>query len=195
MRWKLAIFILIYLGYSNILHAASSDLNRLEPVVVNAGGATLAGNSRNLLDSIGESIINQTWGQAFSFQAGFFNDYFLQPPTPTVTPTVTVTSTPIRTFGGGLLSEEWVYAAPNPVRGNRANIVYHLAEPAEVEIKIFTTGSQLVISRKWDNAPAGENHWYWNTANIANGVYIMLVKARNHEGKTSRVVKKIALVK
>lgn len=194
MRWKLAIFILIYLGCSDILHAASSDLHRLEPVMVNAGGATLAGNSRNLLDSIGESIINPTWGQAFSFQAGFFNDYFLQPPTPTVTPTVTVTSTPIRGFWGDLLSKAWVYAAPNPIRGHRANVVYHLAEPAEVEIKIFTTTNHLVISRHWDSVPAGENHWYWNTSNIANGVYIMRVKARNGN-QTTVVKKKIAVIK
>lgn len=176
------------------LYAAYSDLHGLEPVVVNAGGQTLSGNGRNLLDSIGESIIRQTWGQSFSIQAGFFNDYFVLPPTPTVTPTVTATSTPIRGFGGELLSAEWVFAAPNPIRGNRANIVYHLAEPAEVEIKIFTTTSKLVISKHWDSVPAGENHWYWNTSGIANGVYFLLVKASGSQGRSTLIKKKIALV-
>lgn len=181
-------------------HAASSDLHRLEPVVVNAGGTTLTGvnpqgTPRALLDSIGESVIKQTWGSAYSIQAGFFNDYFILAPTPTVTPTVTVTCTPIRGFAGELLSEEWVFAAPNPIRGNRANIVYHLAEPAEVEIKIYTTTNKLVISKHWDSMPAGENHWYWNTTGIANGVYFMLVKAKGSQGRSTLIKKKIALVK
>lgn len=181
-----------------LLHAAVSDLHRLEPVVVNAGGTTLTGlnpqnTPRALINSIGESVIKQTWGSVFSIQAGFFNDYFVLAPTPTVTPTVTVTSTPIRGFGGELLSEEWVFAAPNPIRGNRANIVYHLAEPAEVEIKIYTTTSKLVISKHWDNMPAGENHWYWNTSGIANGVYFLLVKAKG-QGRSTLIKKKIALV-
>lgn len=181
-----------------LLHAAVSDLHRLEPVVVNASGRTLTGlaptgTPRALLDSIGESVIKQTWGSVFSIQAGFFNDYFVLAPTPTVTPTVTVTSTPIRGFGGELLSAEWVFAAPNPIRGNRANIVYHLAEPAEVEIKIFTTTSKLVISQHWDSVPAGENHWYWNTSGIANGVYFLLVKAKG-QGRSTLIKKKIALV-
>lgn len=181
-----------------LLHAAVSDLHRLEPVVVNAGGTTLTGlnpqnTPRALINSIGESVIKQTWGSVFSIQAGFFNDYFVLAPTPTVTPTVTVTSTPIRGFGGELLSEEWVFAAPNPIRGNRANIVYHLAEPAEVEIKIYTTTSKLVISKHWDSMPAGENHWYWNTSGIANGVYFLLVKAKG-QGRSTLIKKKIALV-
>ncbi|MEW6517385.1 MAG: hypothetical protein AB1439_10840 [candidate division FCPU426 bacterium] len=191
-RKTIVVFIMAFFT-SFPLHAATSDQHGLEPVVVNAGGSTLSGNGRQLLDSIGESIINQTWGSSFSIQAGFFSDYFILPPTPTVTPTVTATSTPIRGFGGELLSESWVYAAPNPIRGFRANIVYHLAEPAEVEIKVFTVNNDLVISKHWDNVAAGENHWYWNTSGISNGVYLLLVKAKG-QGRSTIIKKKIALV-
>lgn len=198
MPSRIALLALTFLLVPALLQAAVSDQHRLEPVVVNAGGTTVTGvnpqgTPRALLDSIGEPIIKQTWGSVFSIQAGFFNDYFILAPTPTVTPTVTVTSTPIRGFGGELLSEEWVFAAPNPIRGNRANIVYHLAESAEVEIKIYTTTSKLVISKHWDSVPAGENHWYWNTSGIANGVYFLLVKAKG-QGRSTLIKKKIALV-
>jgi hypothetical protein len=194
MQLKAILFALICLAVPSVLHAAISDVHRLEPVVVNAGGTTLSGSGRELLDSIGESVIKQSWGSTYSIQAGFFNDYFILAPTPTVTPTVTVTVTPIRGFGGELLSAEWVFAAPNPIRGTRANIVYHLAETAEVEIKVFTTTNQLVISKHWDSIPAGENHWYWNTSGIANGVYFLLVKASGSQGRSTMIKKKIALV-
>ncbi len=198
MPSRIALLALTFLLVPALLQAAVSDQHRLKPVVVNAGGTTVTGvnpqgTPRALLDSIGEPIIKQTWGSVFSIQAGFFNDYFILAPTPTVTPTVTVTSTPIRGFGGELLSEEWVFAAPNPIRGNRVNIVYHLAESAEVEIKIYTTTSKLVISKHWDSVPAGENHWYWNTSGIANGVYFLLVKAKG-QGRSTLIKKKIALV-
>lgn len=198
MPRMMIIVALLCIALPTALQAATSDLHGLEPVVVNAGGTTLTGlnpqgTPRALLDSIGESVIKQSWGSAFSIQAGFFNDYFVLAPTPTVTPTVTVTSTPIRTFGGELLSEAWVFAAPNPIRGYKANIVYHLAEAAEVEIKVFTINSQLVISKHWDSVQAGENHWYWNTSGISNGVYFLLVKAKARDRSTV-IKKKLALV-
>jgi len=186
------ILCLLLLPYE-ALSAASTY--QISPVIVNASGTTLSGEQRDLRNSVGETVVGPTWGNAFSMQAGFFNEYYSERPTPTVTPTVIVTSTPVRTFNGELLHQHWVYAAPNPIRGHRANIVYHLAEAAEVEIKIYTPSNQLVISRRFGHMPAGEHHWYWNTSNIANGVYIMLVKARGSNGKTTKVKKKIALVK
>ena len=167
----------------------------VQPVVVNASGTTISGAGKNIINSVGESVIGQTWGEGFSIQTGFFNEYFILPPTPTVTPTITVTSTPIRTFNGEIISKKWVYAAPNPIRGSIAHIYFHLARAADIEIKVYTTSSQLVISKRWDMKPAGKNYWRWHMSNLANGVYIMRVKAKGADGRTTIVKKKIVLVK
>jgi hypothetical protein len=157
--------------------------------------------------TLGEPLIGQTWGDAYSVQFGFFNDYFISLPTPTVTPTltvtptmtitrtITITTTPLRYFDGEIIHEDWVYAAPNPIRGIRGNIVFNLAVPADVELKIFTPHNQEVLSRRWSSLPAGENRWVWDTANMANGVYILFIKAKSHDGKTTIIKKKVALIK
>lgn len=169
--------------------AMESSQYRLDASVLNAASNTYTASGKQVYDSVAEPLVGQAYGRQYSVQAGFFNDYFLPAPTPTIT------CTPIRQFGGEILSEQYVYAAPNPIRGQRANIVYHLAERAEVEIKIFTITSQLVISKHWDSVPAGENHWYWNTSGIANGVYFLLVRAKGSQGRSTVIKKKIALVR
>jgi hypothetical protein len=52
----------------------------------------------------------------------------------------------------------------------------------------------LVISQRWDGLPAGQNRWTWNTSNISNGVYFLMIKASN-SNKTTTIKKKIALVR
>ncbi len=81
------------------------------------------------------------------------------------------------------------------MRGSVGHIYYHLAEPADVELKIFTSVThRLVISKSWTNVPAGKNHWDWNFSNMANGVYLLLIKASN-EHKSTKVIKNIAIIK
>lgn len=182
--------LLLVLAATTPLHAAQSSASYgLSQFVLESVGDTQTGAGKQIFNSGGEALMGQSWSRTMSVQAGYFNEYFMPPPTPTVT------CTPIRTFGSELLSLDYVYAAPNPIRGNRANIVYHLAESADVEIKIFTVGNDLVISKHWDNAPAGENHWYWNTTGIANGVYLLWIKAEGRNGKNTKVIKKIALIR
>ncbi|MCD4814716.1 T9SS type A sorting domain-containing protein [bacterium] len=177
------------------LYAAQSANYMITESIINASGTTYTGSGKMMLDSLGEGAIGQSYGSVYSIQTGFFNDYYILPPTPTVTPTITVTGTPIRQFGSEVISKDWVYAAPNPIRGHIGHIYYHLAESADVEIKVYTTSNQFVISKRWDMRPAGKNYWQWNMSNLANGVYIMRVKARGINGRTTIVIKKIALIK
>lgn len=183
------VLLLVVVVNTPLYAAQSSASYGLSQFVLESVGNTQAGAGRQIFNSGGEPLVGQSWSRTMSIQAGYFNEYFMPPPTPTVT------CTPIRTFGNELLSLEYVYAAPNPIRGNRANIVYHLAQSAEVELKIFTINNDLVISKHWDSMPAGENHWYWNTTGIANGVYLLWIKAKGYDGKITKVTKKIAFIR
>lgn len=151
-------------------------------------------------NAVGETLAGQTYGGQYSIQAGYFNDYYFDKPTPTVTPTrtvtptMTITGTPLRTFGGELLDKQFVYPAPHPIRGAYANLYWHLAEAAKVKVKIYTTGNQLVIAKDFGWQSAGKNYWHWHVANLANGPYIMLITADNGKKKT-RVIKKLAIIK
>lgn len=186
---------------TSILYAMSSENMMVEDQVINSAGEMSSGVNVDLSDSIGESAIGQMTSENLAIQAGFYKDYYVEVPTPTVTPTstvtpiATITSTPILQFGGELIDEHYIYPAPHPIRGSHANIYYHLAEAADVvEIKVYTTTNRLVISKHWENVPAGKNYWQWHVANLANGAYLMLVKAKRGN-KKSRVIKKIAIIK
>ena len=188
---------IVYVGFLGCLvffHAPAaraaqqSEQYQLNQTIINAGGTTRASATQRLFDSQSEPVAGQTFGRQYSVQAGFFNDYFMPPPTPTIT------CTPIRTFGGEVLNSAFVFAAPNPMRGNAGNLCFDLAMESEVTLKIYTTANNLVISEHWDVLPAGTNHWVWNTSGMANGVYLLWIKAKGVNGKISTVIKKIALV-
>ncbi|MCD4812274.1 NHL repeat-containing protein [bacterium] len=117
---------------------------------------------------------------------------------PTPTPTATVTATPMALdgFDGRIISKRYIYAAPNPIRGTVAKLHYILKEPASVEMKIFTTSNQLVVSYNMDHFNSGHFVKEWPCANISNGVYLMMITATSKvDGTKERVIKKIALVK
>lgn len=186
---KLIAFWLVLVQCPFTLEASQSANYQLNQTVIGSIGDTRSGSSKLLRDSGGEPNVGQSFGKTYSIQAGFFNDYFLPPPTPTIT------STPIRTFGGELMSADFVYAAPNPIRGSYGSIYFDLSGPAEVQLKIFTINGDLVISQHWFNLKAGTNNWVWNTANMANGVYLLWIKATSADGKSTTITKKIALIK
>ncbi|MCK5242797.1 hypothetical protein KAR34_10120 [bacterium] len=199
--YKNIFIVIIFLPFSISALAASSPNYDLNQTVINAFGNTYSGSGKKLHDSAGEGIVGQIFSATYSIQSGFFNTYYMLPLSPTPTPTITITATPtytptvIRGFGGEIMHKDWVYAAPNPIRGVIGKIYFNLAMPAEVELKIFTPQNQFVLSRHWDQLPAGTNMWQWNAANMANGVYLLYIKARNNEGKTTVIIKKIALIK
>lgn len=178
-----------------ILWAASSENYSLDAMILDGAGNTYSGSGKIVHDVLGGFSINQSFGEVYSIQSGFFNDYFLLPPTPTVTSTITATLTPIRSFGGEVTRHDRVFAAPNPIRGGEGKIYFDLAMPAVVEVKIYTAHNQLVLSRRLGELPAGQNLWRWQIGDIANGVYLLRLKAKNSDGKTTVVLRKIIIIK
>lgn len=195
MRFLTIVIAILLQHIPAVAEAMDSENFALNQSLFCAGGNTTTSTGKTIYPAIGEHCVGQSYSQTRSLQAGFFNEYFLLPPTPTVTPTITVTLTPIRSFGGAILNKDFVYTAPSPIRGKTGRIFFDLAAPAEVWLTIYTLQQKLVLSRHWEGLPPGTNQWEWDTANMPNGVYFLQIKARDGEGKTTEVVKKIALIK
>lgn len=115
--------------------------------------------------------------------------------TPTITPTCTITMTPIVDFGGHLISKKYVYTAPNPVRGDNANFTVYTKAPCTLEVQVYTSSHGKVMTFDLDCPTAGFQHKQVYMGNLANGVYLFLVKADDGQGHKERLVKKIALIK
>jgi hypothetical protein len=104
------------------------------------------------------------------------------------------TPTPLKNFEGRIIDPDYIYAAPNPVRGHYANIVIFTNESASITAKLFTTTNREVFS--FDrNYSKGQHAERINISNLANGVYLLLVKAKSDSGTEEKVIKKIAIVK
>ena len=193
MNSQMKLAVLIFVSQVCILPlfaipARAAD-EQISPYLVNAVGNTQSSQGIYLMDTLGESVVGQSSGGGDVIQSGFFNEFMLPQPTPTITPTV------IRTFEGAILNERYVYAAPNPMRGGRGNLCFELAEAAEVTLEVYTPSSKLVLSKHWSSRPAGKNSWVWEHRNMANGVYLLRVEAKGMSGKKSVVIKKISIVK
>ncbi len=117
--------------------------------------------------------------------------------TPTLTPIIPPTATPTvpSGFGGKILDSTYIFTAPNPTKGSSANIRFFLKQPAEVEIKIYTSTHRHVLTRAFTYYPQGWNTYIWHAGNMANGVYFYIIQARAG-GETERSkVEKIGLIK
>lgn len=178
---------------------AWSETYDLKAYVVDAAGSTHTSSTYYLFDAVAEPITRQSNNSTYKIQSGYFNRFFVSADMITITPTAietaTVTPTVIRQFNGEVTAHERVFAAPNPIRGNEGKIYFDLAMSAEVEIKIYTPHNQLVLSRHWSQLPAGQNLWNWQIGNLANGVYLLRLKATNNEGKTTSVLRKVIVIK
>jgi hypothetical protein len=99
-------------------------------------------------------------------------------------------------FNGSLLSQDYVKATPNPVRGNTAKLEYELAAPAvEVVLEFMNSQGELLKSVEGGRI-VGKNYYNWDIGNLANGVYLFRVKAKSSEdGKAYQVVRKVAVVR
>ncbi len=111
------------------------------------------------------------------------------------TPTPLPTPTAIADFKGKLISEHYVYTAPNPVRGSNANFTVYTQAACSLEVQVFTSTHGKVMTFNLDCPGAGLYHKQVYMGNLANGVYLFLVKADNGQGTKERLVKKIALIK
>jgi len=195
--------LLFCLGFISNAFAASESANyRLNESIVNAAGNTYSGSTARLYDSLGEPAIGQGFGSQYSIQAGFFNNYFLPPPTPTTTPTpeptAPVTTTPLPSIGdfqGQIVDPKYFYVAPNPARGTDVNFKFFLKQPAEVEIRIYTPQGSHVLTKSFNYYAQGWNTVVWNASGMANGVYFYVVEAKVNGITEKLKVKKLALVK
>lgn len=105
------------------------------------------------------------------------------------------TPTPIPNFNGKIISKDYVYCAPNPARGNYANVVIHTQQAADVNVKMFTTTNREVLSFGLSCPGQGKYTKQIYVGNIANGVYFLLVKATTRDGIEEKVKVKMALIK
>lgn len=78
---------------------------------------------------------------------------------------------------------------PNPFNPN-TTISYELAEPAEVSFKIFNTRGQLVQNYDVGQKSTGRHNLVWNAQDLSTGVYIIEMKAGDHNYKTKAVLSK-----
>jgi len=115
--------------------------------------------------------------------------------TPTPTATVTATITPIDGFSGKLIDKKYTYFAPNPVRGKNMKFVVHVPRQCSIEGKLYTTSNKFVLSFNLDCPGAGKYEHEEYVGNLANGVYLLLVKAKSPDGTSERLVKKLGLIK
>lgn len=91
--------------------------------------------------------------------------------------------------------EAKAYNWPNPVYEDETHIRYHVNENADVRVKIFDLGGELVAELQ-DKAVAGfDNETIWNVSNIESGVYFAHLELNSSTGKTASKIIKIAVVK
>lgn len=170
----------------------------MEKDVFNMTGNTATAGSEQLQSSVGEMAIGQFNGEGM-IQAGFFNDFVLPvptaTPTATITPTLVPTATPMAGFDGKLISKNYVYCAPNPSRGSIMNFVVHTAQACDIDVKMYTSTHKFVLSFEMASNQMEKITHHLYVGNLANGVYFMLVEARNKEGVEERLIKKVALIK
>jgi len=78
--------------------------------------------------------------------------------------------------------------------GDHANLVIHTKQPADVEVKIFTSTNQEVMTIRRNYPSPGRQAEKVYVGNLANGVYLVMVKAKGG-GVEERVVYKMAILK
>lgn len=116
-------------------------------------------------------------------------------PTLTYTVTPTITSTPLSGFKGKLLDKKYTYFAPNPVLGDHFKFVVHVPRQCNLKCKLYTTSHRFVLGFDIPCPGPGQYEHSEYVGNLANGVYLLLVKAESPDGTKERVIKKMALVK
>jgi hypothetical protein len=93
-----------------------------------------------------------------------------------------------------MISENHTYCAPNPSRGETMNYVVNTARACEVEVKMYTSTHRFVQRFDLHCPGPGKYEHRFYVGNLANGVYLMMVKAQGND-RVEKVVKKVALIK
>ncbi|UCE26265.1 MAG: T9SS type A sorting domain-containing protein [Candidatus Coatesbacteria bacterium] len=95
-----------------------------------------------------------------------------------------------------LLTEDEVYAYPNPVTNDICELHYALSEDADVTAEVYDLKGRLVWSAKaHGTALQPRERFEWDTSNIAPDVYFFRISARTADGDADAVVKKLAVLK
>lgn len=177
---------------------SSADESVMKKSLFNIAGNVSDSNGHTLSSSIGEMVIGQSSAEMV-LQAGYFNEFVIPIPTATVTPTITPTliptATPLQGFDGKYIAKKYTYTAPNPVRGRYANFNVRVQQACTVEVLVYTTSNQFVMSFNIDCSGEGLYQKQVFMGNLANGVYLFLVRAKVNGVEKERLVKKIALIK
>jgi hypothetical protein len=114
MTKEILLFCMLSLPLTCSAWQQQSESKQIKTDILNAGGTTRTGSAYQTFDSVGEVITGQTYGSQYSNQAGFFNDYFMPPPT----------ATPIAASERTL--KVW-NSQINPSRGEQARIRWYQA--------------------------------------------------------------------
>ncbi len=99
-------------------------------------------------------------------------------------------------YNGGLVTEAYVKALPNPVRSDSARLEYELAASATEVMLEFMNSAGEVVKRVDGPREIGKNHYLWDVSGLSNGTYLFRVKAKSAEdGKLYVVTKKISVLR
>jgi hypothetical protein len=188
--------LLFSLGFiSNAFATSQSAHYRLNETIASAAGNTYSGASSCLYDSLAEPAIGQSFGQQYSVQTGFFNNYFLPKPTPTATIIPTSTMTPVAKIPAVFF--KIYHSQINPTRGEQARISWCQPQDGPVSIKIYNLlGDKVATLFENENFKSGEYHevnWNGRTQKgslAGSGIYIVQLTAPGNEARN-----KIALIK
>jgi hypothetical protein len=178
--------------------AGSSANFRLEHTVVDACGGTAASMSvggRGLIASGGQPISRQSYGNAYSAQLGFFNEYFGAIPTMTATPTAIPTPSPMPAIPQAYF--KLLNSQINPINNERTIIRWCQPSSGCVTINIYNLlGDRVILLVDKQNFQAGQfNEAAWDGRNqdgkaVGSGIYIVYLQAGSFQSRG-----KIAVVK
>ncbi len=90
---------------------------------------------------------------------------------------------------------ERTYNWPNPVYGDKTFIRTFVKENADVTIRIFDLGGDLVKVIEFKAIGGTDNEIAWDVSNVESGAYFASVEVKSVTGKTANKIIKIAVVK
>lgn len=83
---------------------------------------------------------------------------------------------------------------PNPFNGS-TRIRYSLKEPAKIELNIFNVNGRLVETLVREFQTAGEHTAFWQSVNLASGIYFYKMTATTGQGHIFEAMNKMLLIK
>jgi outer membrane protein assembly factor BamB len=87
------------------------------------------------------------------------------------------------------------YCYPNPVRGSVSHIQLYVARAATVDMTLYNAAEKPAF-RFLRHLSANEKYAYhWNLAEVANGVYLALIKVKYDDGTRDKKILKVAVLR